>query len=185
MEVESYTDNEGNLVTIWQDEFFEDNPRDWDNMGVMACWHRRYNLGDEQPECSPSEYLEDLPEGTVILPLYLYDHSGITMSTTAFSCPWDSGQVGIIYATPEKVKECFMDDNVDEDRVRSVLVGEVETYDMYLTGEVYGYEVQKPIGCDACGNVEYEFVHNCGGFFGDGGIAQIKSEYPPRQEVSV
>jgi hypothetical protein len=32
----------------------------------------------------------------VILPLYLYDHSGITMSCGPFSCPWDSGQVGII-----------------------------------------------------------------------------------------
>ena len=30
-------------------------------------------------------------EGMVILPLYLYDHSGITMNTTGFSCPWDSG----------------------------------------------------------------------------------------------
>ena len=26
-------------------------------------------------------------EGMVILPLYLYDHSGITMNTTGFSCP--------------------------------------------------------------------------------------------------
>lgn len=32
----------------------------------------------------------------LMLPLYLYDHSGITMNTTGFSCPWDSGQVGWI-----------------------------------------------------------------------------------------
>ena len=37
-------------------------------------------------------------DGMVILPLYLYDHSGITMNTCGFSCPWDSGQVGWIYA---------------------------------------------------------------------------------------
>lgn len=36
-------------------------------------------------------------DGMVILPLYLYDHSGITMNTCGFSCPWDSGQVGWIY----------------------------------------------------------------------------------------
>ena len=53
MEIESYTDEDGNRVTIWQDEFFDSNPRDWDNLGVMACWHRRYDLGDEQPQCSP------------------------------------------------------------------------------------------------------------------------------------
>ena len=37
----------------------------------------------------------------LMLPLYLYDHSGITMNTTGFSCPWDSGQVGWIYASKE------------------------------------------------------------------------------------
>ena len=42
----------------------------------------------------------------VILPLYLYDHSGITMSTGPFSCPWDSGQVGWIYAS----KKTFIDE---------------------------------------------------------------------------
>ncbi len=41
----------------------------------------------------------------VILPLYLYDHSGITMSTGAFSCRWDSGQVGWIYAEKKKFIE--------------------------------------------------------------------------------
>ena len=184
MEIESYTDEDGNRVTIWQDEFFDSNPRDWDNLGVMACWHRRYDLGDEQPQCSPDEYMEDLPKGTVILPLYLYDHSGITMSTSAFSCPWDSGQVGIIYATPDRIRECFID-RVSDDRVRESLVHEVETYDMHLTGEVYGYSVEKPVGCEACGNVEYEQVDACGGFFGDDGIAEIKAEYPPIKEVVV
>jgi hypothetical protein len=22
------------------------SPRDWDNLGTMVCWHRRYKLGD-------------------------------------------------------------------------------------------------------------------------------------------
>ena len=33
-------------------------------------------------------------ENVVILPLYLHDHSGLTMNTSGFHCPWDSGQVG-------------------------------------------------------------------------------------------
>ena len=41
----------------------------------------------------------------VILSLYLYDHSGITMNTTGFSCPWDSGQVGWIYADADCIKK--------------------------------------------------------------------------------
>ena len=183
-EVETYTDVDGNRVTIRYDERdYGDGPRDWDNMGVMACWHGRYNLGDEQPTSPPDEYLDSLPDGTIILPLYLYDHGDITMSTSAFSCPWDSGQVGIIYATPERIKECFAEDNVDEDLVRKVLVSEVETYDLYLTGQVYYFVVEKPSTCDL-GDTHWEIVDGCHGFYGDDGIAEIKSQYPEREEVA-
>jgi len=48
-----------------------------------------------------SDYEDDfvpaLREDVYIQSLYLYDHSGITMSTSPFSCPWDSGQVGFAY----------------------------------------------------------------------------------------
>jgi hypothetical protein len=43
-------------------------------------------------------------QGLVILPLYLYDHGGITISCSPFSCPWDSGQVGWIYADYDMIK---------------------------------------------------------------------------------
>ena len=46
-----------------------------------------------------------LNEHYVILPLYLFDHSGISISTGSFHDPWDSGQVGFIYASKEKAKE--------------------------------------------------------------------------------
>ena len=37
------------------------NPRtEWDNLSTMVCWHRRYELGDEQPRTDPDTYLEDL-----------------------------------------------------------------------------------------------------------------------------
>jgi len=49
--------------------------------------------------------MKTLDKHYIMLPLYLYDHSGITMSTGKFSCPWDSGQVGWIYCTIEKAME--------------------------------------------------------------------------------
>ena len=48
----------------------------------------------------------------LMLPLYLYDHSGITMNTTGFSCPWDSGQVGWIYASKEDALREFGGKNI-------------------------------------------------------------------------
>lgn len=78
-----------------------------------------------------------MADNLCILPLYLYDHSGITMSTNRFNCPWDSGQVGYIYLTREKYeKETALEFTIKA--AHEILTGEVETYDYYLTGEVYG-----------------------------------------------
>jgi len=93
-----------------------ESPRQWDNLCTMVCSHRRYDLGDEQAKnideySSWDEWLQGEvydryggADNVVCLPLYLYDHSGITMNTTGFSCPWDSGQVGWIYVTKEKLR---------------------------------------------------------------------------------
>ncbi len=150
------------------------DPRSWDNVGTMACFHRRYSLGDDIGKVSPEEFwrhlvcehvssmeiflaahngalggirlepsaegddlwdiyetcylagwqtskeakeyleysgiprlsvadyiMDDLTIGhcqTLLEPyieyldLYLYDHSGITMSCSDFGDRWDSGQ---------------------------------------------------------------------------------------------
>ena len=63
----------------------------------------------------------------VILPLYLYDHGGITMSTGAFSCSWDSGQVGWIYAEKKKFIEetgYTKDELFSTDSKRTPAIGE-------------------------------------------------------------
>src|SRR3990172_5623508 len=143
-------------IKIYQDENPE-SPREWDNLGTMVCFHSRYNLGDEKHGFyNPDDLQEFLNEnkGKVIsLPLYLYDHSGISMSTGRaypFNCPWDSGQVGIIYITYEKIRKEYNWKHITKERkqkIISYLQGEVETYDQYLRGDVYGYDVI----CDKCG----------------------------------
>ena len=163
------------------------NPRkEYDNVGTMVCWHRRYDLGDEKPSEDAGDHLLQLardavsgsyPEALliknrdkilakhyVILPLYLYDHSGITISTGKFSCPWDSGQVGFIYCTMERARDEWgekynpgiTDDGIREKAI-AYLESEVKTYDDFLTGSVYGYETKDPEGND---------IDACWGFFG-------------------
>lgn len=136
------------------------NPRkDFDGLGTMACVHSRYDLGNVcfNTRSRLEEYLEqnfnmDTSQGivfdsqfVVVLPLYLYDHSGITMSTGSFSCPWDSGQVGFIWVTKEQVKEAFPSWKVitaaRKKRLKDMLVTDVQTYDHYLTGNVYGWQL--------------------------------------------
>ena len=48
-----------------------------------------------------SDLIEISLQAYVLLPLYLYEHGGMTMNTRGYSCSWDSGQVGFIYASKE------------------------------------------------------------------------------------
>lgn len=149
----------GYQIKIFQD-FNPGSPRDWDNLGEMICFHSRYNLGDKHSyTVDELKALVKRPD-VLALPLYLYDHSGITMSTTPFSCPWDSGQVGYIIVTREKALDEWGRKKMSKDlrkRVFDVLRSEVEAYDQYLTGEVYGYEIE----------TDDDELHSCWGFFGD------------------
>jgi hypothetical protein len=138
------------------------NPRkEFDNFGHMICFHRRYDLGDKH-NLSVEEAKELSKRKDVIsLPLFLYDHSGITMKTSPFSCPWDSGQVGFIYVTKEEIRKEFgvkLVTQKTKERVVSILRSEVEEYDQYLTGNVYGYTIVDPYG---------EEKDSCWGFFGN------------------
>jgi hypothetical protein len=128
-----------------------DNPRSWDNLGKMVCFHNRYDLGDEHTydhrDYNGWEEMKNAiikeEDVAVILPLYLYDHSGITMSTSPFSCRWDSGQVGWYFVSKKKVREEYKVKRISKElieKVTELLESEVKTYDMYLTGELQDSE---------------------------------------------
>jgi hypothetical protein len=45
-------------IEIHYDNDNPESPRDWDNLGTMACWHRRMNLGDKPEEIERFEPIE-------------------------------------------------------------------------------------------------------------------------------
>lgn len=150
---------DGYTIKIWHDDDPQ-NPRDWDNLSIMLCKHRRYQLGDKDAEQLLSGV--DLKSSdNLVVPLYLYDHSGITMSTAPFSCPWDSGQVGIAVVPKDKMLNEFEAGMVTK-LVRSKALAQVErevkTYDQYLRGACYGYTVEDQDG---------EEVDSLGGIYQD------------------
>jgi hypothetical protein len=172
------------IVKVCHDEDAE-SPRSWDNLGVMACWHRRYNLGDVQPKEDPAEWLkENAPEGSIVLPLHLYDHSGITMRTGAFGDPWDSGQVGWIVATPAKIRENYGVKRITKKlraKVEACLESEVKTYDDFLTGDVWGYTIESVKDCESCGTQvpdDKAVNDSCWGFIGGDVLGTMKEHIP-------
>ena len=133
------------------------NPREWcEYMGNMICFHSRYKLGDDHAYADPDDFREVHEDEDIIsLPLYLYDHGGITMSTGAFGCPWDSGQVGVIYASYKEILHWFDEEEMTEElkaKAIKCLEAEVEEYDDYLRGNVYNYVVEGRACDDAVGN---------------------------------
>lgn len=149
------------------------NPRkDYENLATLVCWHRRSNLGDANIEggTTAKELLRSLrakgEKVLALMPLYLYEHGGMTMSTGSFSCRFDSGQVGWGYVTKASAEKMgCIGPTYDKAFFEKAIEGDVETYDHYLTGQCYGYTVE-----DADG----EEVESCWGFLGD--MDYVRSE---------
>lgn len=166
----------GYKINIEQDEYPFNPRKEFDNLGIMACFHSRYDLGDEQKihgldhkdfngwEEMKKHILKE-KKAVVIIDLYLYDHSGITMFMKGDGGyrqheSWDSGQVGFIYITAEKAREEYSKKRISKQlkaKLTEYLKGEVKTYDDYLTGNVYSYTVE---------NADGKEIHSCSGYFG-------------------
>lgn len=232
----------GLVIKIERDEDPE-NPREWDNLGTMVCWHPKRILGDEQPSESKAEWrlrkasefdagiearvdkihdsyyerqrkllaqgydyssraikdlaaeerstVEDavdavLDKHCVFLPLYFYQHSGESINTMGFYCQWDSGHVGWIYCTKEDIRReiarpqklrpgesrpkhkpivhVFLK---DIERARELLNGEAETYDQFLRGDIFGFQILRREQCPMCGETHEEEIESCWGFYGE------------------
>ncbi len=161
--------HKNNTINIVYDESPE-CPREWDTLGTMICFHKRYTLGDKHNfksgDYNSWEEMEKVIAkqfNAVVLPIYLYDHSGITINTTGFNCKWDSGQIGFIAISKEKVRTEFGWKNITKSRKKQLiksLESEVETYDSYLRGEVFGFEVKDNNG---------EIIDSCYGFYSQEG----------------
>jgi hypothetical protein len=166
-------------ITIHPDSC-DDSPRSWDNIAEFHCCHRRYALGDQGFNYSTGSDCvaaaeEAKTQGDIVLPLYLYDHSGITISLSPFSCPWDSGQVGFVIIRRKKMMEEFSAKKFTKSlkkRALEIAEGEVQTYDQFLRGDIYGYRID-------------EDGDSCWGFYGqDECVEEAKSvvDYLVKQE---
>ena len=145
-----------------------ESPREWDNLGKMICFHNRYDLGDKHnynsddysgwEEMKQAIIKEENP--AVILPLYMYNHSGISISTSPFSCRWDSGQIGFVLVSKKQALEEYGGVRVSSKtkvKIESVVEAEVKTYTQYVEGEVYGFQIV---------DEDDDIVDSCYGFYG-------------------
>lgn len=172
----------GCAIKLYQDEDAE-SPREWDNVGEILYTSSRYNLGDRR---ATSEEIQEIidRDDVIFLPVYAYIHSGTRLNTTGFSCPWDSGQCGIIWCTKVRaVKEWgkVLFTKAVQKSAEDYLRGEIATLDSYFSGTVCGYVAEGPDGVDENGDNldDAEEIDSCWGFYPDetNGYAK-RYEYP-------
>ena len=164
------TDGRKLRLVIEQDEFPED-PRSWDNLETMLCCHREYHLGDCNSNKETEEQLaeicrkygksdEEIDEMTFAeevqfildqddvcgLPLWLYDHSGISISTERI-CQWDSSLVGLIFVEKDFFIEhtCITNEENWKKEAKGMLEDKIEVYNYFLQGNVYAWTLYEPV----------------------------------------
>jgi hypothetical protein len=180
----------GYTIEVVLDEDPLDPRKDW-NLGTLVAWFRHYHLGDKNvPKGTLPKYVNGLAStsdcfysdslkhatasltkaGYLVLPVYMYSHSGVRLSTAPFNDPWDSGQLGLIYTDLNRVQEAGFEGDWGSpapegsscktlrEHITRLLEIEVEAYSSYLSGELYQYTIRDADGdvVDSCGNFESE-----------------------------
>lgn len=97
-------------------------------------------------------------------PVYMLDHSSITLSTTPFSNHYDSGLIGFAFVFKNDMVEAGIiqkNDDVWRKKASAVIDSEIDEYNQYLEGDVYGYTELEYFRGD------WKETDFCWGFFGD------------------
>ncbi len=175
-ETEEYN---GYNINIHYDHDIESPRTAFDNLGKLYTRHRNYQPEEKfdshfemedvfENDCY--DFKDEFLKQYIALRVYMYSHSGDTVRTSPFSCRWDSGLFGIIAVHVEDVKKEYGWKYITKKRrekIEKYLEGEVEIYDDYLTGSVYGYTITD--------NKNNE-LNSCWGYYGNDCIEEIKNE---------
>jgi hypothetical protein len=136
--------HQGYTIEVYLDEFGINPRTEYDHLGTILYTSSRYVLGDKQ--VSPEEIKAITSRDDVFwLPVYAMIHSGTMLNTTGFSCPWDSGQCGIIYCEKGQSEAWGFTAQGEalREAVKACFVSEIEEYSRFCSGESYGFVIRK------------------------------------------
>jgi hypothetical protein len=151
------------------DDYNAENPcQDWDMLTQFVTFSRRFDFGNCKDFKNVEEFKAFMKRNRAgfFYPLYMYSHSGETISLTPFSCPWDSGQIGWVFVTKTNAVKEF-GKKVTKEQIDNIVKAEVETMDCYIRGDVYGFEIL---------DENEEVVDTCYGYYGRENVEQAAKE---------
>ena len=165
------------------------SPMDDDNLSTIVCSHGRYALGnydkvDFKAYDSWYDYYRALikslggkKEIIYESPLFMYDHGGVVLSLSPFSCRWDSGKVGFVFVTRKSIKAMKGVTRITKKvkaEIAESVAAELYEYNNYLAGNVYGFELYVLATCKCCDHNASELEDSCWGFIADDDVKALE-----------
>lgn len=143
---------------------------DFDALGTIAYLTRSsYTLGNQAVNREEmDEIAADIRSGKLVgMPVHAYIHSGVALKASLanpYPDPrWDSGQSGFVYCSREAAVREFGNKLCTakvKERALKLMAGEVETFNQYINGEVYGFVVEHLVDGD------WQEMEACWGLYG-------------------
>jgi hypothetical protein len=95
------------------------------------------------------------------LPVYLYDHGGLALSSTPFSCKWDSGWLGIVLWTRTECEAYHAPgSHAGRDVNKEVMESYLKELAQYVEGDVWDIIIENANGDILdCGGTQYVEVY--------------------------
>ena len=157
-----------------EQDFEPMSPRECDNITRMIFVGGHSHYGDDHDvkldggydsmhdfiERGAEDVKKQIKDVVSIQPVYLYSHSGVTISLTPFGCKWDSGCCGFVVVTKEDIRNWFGCKRVtqkDIDKAIGYIESEISTLNQYITGDVYGFIIE---------DEDENHEDSCWGFYG-------------------
>ena len=122
------------------------------------------------PECRAA-----LEDHVFAMPVFCYDHGGITIScdsTYPYNDEFDGGQIGWATLDKDTVLQNWPCQDDWKAEAEKAIRSFVKTYDLYLTGDVWYFMLNRKDP----GTGKWEELESCGGFLGSGVLASGMAE---------
>lgn len=146
-----------------------ESPREWDNACRLVMSHNRYRFPNEADVDFDAydgwdeveKALRSKHRAHLIVPVYMYDHSGLAFRAgrgfgDVDSGRWDWGQVGFAYLTKSDLRREWGKDQEREQKALASIEAELDAYESFVNGNVYCFSVE-----DEDGNL----IESCAGFY--------------------
>lgn len=175
---------ENHFLVVTESDGYE-SPNDWRNTDIFLVYdHRQFCIEREGFDAKEIfEYLQNCADSSTIdlrnddydkywiFPVYAYIHSGVSLSlgkdTYPFTCKFDTSMQGFILVLKDATEEGRKPVICTEDEATKYAEGLIETWNQYLSGEVYSFVVIETVKCPHCGTIEEIEHDSCCGFYGE------------------